>query len=342
MIRELALYGRAALSSSMTFWQTAFGLDGAQLGRVDQSKGAFPGCREASPGGRGSWLGAVLALANGATVAVERLGLALGDEPPNGLPAPEGPTFQQVGDRQVHLPARIRDASQGLVVYGASLEAVRRVLESDGCPFEPVEIGAEQTAIGIFLVSYRDTDLGVYDELGISCTVTPRGRPDMPIGRFIRHLFVNESFTRNAGREVWGYPKEIQELDLVRGEGEASCTLIGDGRRLLSLTLPREPSSSTAAVAVRDYTVLNGVPHRTTLHLTSADQRFRIGGEGVSLSLGASGEHAASDFLRSVNLSEAPLLQLWTERLQGSLSGPQPLGPRQPDTRPANPSAVLA
>ena len=57
------------------------------------------------------------------------------------------------------------------------------------------------------MVQYLDSDLGTYNEFVLALTATLGDR----MGTLIRQLPVNQAFTLEAGRSIWGFPKFMTE-----------------------------------------------------------------------------------------------------------------------------------
>ena len=73
------------------------------------------------------------------------------------------------------------------------------------------------------LMRYEDTDLGQYYEYGTNVMVNPPGSSARGLqalqsaGAFVHHLPVDQSFTLEAGRTIWGYPKVMADFTVRNG-----------------------------------------------------------------------------------------------------------------------------
>ena len=82
-----------------------------------------------------------------------------------------------------------------------------------GDAFEVVESAPGTAQLLIALIDYEDNDLGDYLEVGLTLFVRPAGAGGRGSdGTFIVHLPVDQAFTREAGRTIWGFPKTVQEI----------------------------------------------------------------------------------------------------------------------------------
>ncbi|MFP6638748.1 MAG: acetoacetate decarboxylase family protein [Myxococcota bacterium] len=166
------------------------------------------------------------------------------------------------------------------------------------------------------VVDYRDNDLGDYNEMGVVFFVRPKGQPEAEVGAYIHHLPVNQSFTQQAGLEIWGFPKTVEEIDFSTKENSATCTVTMSGQHVLTLTVPRGGDAETPETSAVGYTLIEGAPHRIEFSRGGKNESTQPGGEGVSLELG---RHLIADELRSLGLPTlTPLLSSWSEHFFGT------------------------
>ncbi len=222
-------------------------------------------------------------------------------------------SIYQIQGQTVTLPAVVRDASSGTVMYLVDRSAARAIVPPE---FEPDEVAPGQTQLCLVVVDYRDNDLGDYDEVGVVFFVRPKGQPDAEVGSYIHHLPVNQSFTQQAGLEIWGFPKTVEKIDFETGADSATCRLEMDGQHVLTLTVPRGGEGETPDTPSIGYSLIEGLPHRLVFSRGGKGEQTTPGGEGVRLALG---DHPMADELRSLGLPDLPpLLSSWSEHFFGS------------------------
>ncbi|WP_186382468.1 acetoacetate decarboxylase family protein [Amycolatopsis rhizosphaerae] len=209
------------------------------------------------------------------------------------------PDFVIQGER-VALPVEIRTATAASAMFLVRAAAVRSVLSYTGLRvFEPLP---GRAICSLAFVRYVDGDLGPYHEFAVAYLIRPPDRGGY--GVFIHWLPVNGGFTMEAGRKIWGFPKELAEIDLGFGGGHAQCT-VRDGDNLVAGLRVRPglrvPAGSTAA-AIDAYTHRDGVLRRTQWSMNPSDVRARPGGAALTL-----GPHPAAEELRSIGLPKRPL-----------------------------------
>ncbi len=219
----------------------------------------------------------------------------------------------EIQGQAVTLPVVVRDASSGTVMYMVDRQAASKIIPPE---FEADEVAPGKTQLCLVVVDYRDNDLGDYDEVGVIFFVRPKGKPDAEVGTYIHHLPVNQAFTQEAGLEIWGFPKTVEEIDFTTSEDAATCRLSMGGQHVLTLTLPRGGDGETPETPALGYTLIGGVPHRIAFSRGGKQEGTRPGGEGVLLELG---QHAVADELRSLGLPDLPpLLSSWSEHFFGT------------------------
>jgi len=234
----------------------------------------------------------------------------------------------EIQGQTVKLPVVVRDASTAAATWLVSADAAQRLVPA---AFEVARVLPGRTPLAIAAIDYRDNDLGDYNEVSITFFVRPKGAPaGVPflgalrdllrgrLGTYIHALPVNQAFTCEAGRTIWGFPKSVQEISIESDGRRARCRLTMDGQHVLSLCLPRGGSRTLPDAETTTYTLIEGVPHRT---------RFTQGGSGVGFSLGGAriqlGSHPLAEALRSLGLPKWSLMSMWTEHMHGRFEAPE-------------------
>ncbi|MCG8588292.1 MAG: acetoacetate decarboxylase family protein, partial [Proteobacteria bacterium] len=188
--------------------------------------------------------------------------------------------------------------------------------------------------LSLAAIDYRDNDLGDYNEVSIAFFVRPRGdRPAIPylgnlldlfrgrLGTFIYRLPVNQSFTRDAGEGIWGFPKTVEQIDMEKTATSCTCRLVMDGQHVLTVTLPRGGERTMSGSSLCTYTLIDGAPHRTRFTQGGTGTGFGRG-SGVALELGG---HPLAEELRSLGLPKRPFMTVWTEHMHGRFDAPEKL-----------------
>ncbi len=237
----------------------------------------------------------------------------------------------EIQGREVRLPAVVREARAGSATYLVSAAAARRLLPDPA--LDVAELLPGRALASLAVIDYIDNDLGDYNEVSISLFVrersAPRGLPflgtalDMARGRlgtYIDWLPVNQSFTRQAGCGIWGFPKTEEEIRFDYAAKRATCTLVAEGKPVLTLSVPRGGARTLPDQKLVTYTMLEGSLHRVCF--VSGADGFGVGLGGAELSLGS---HPYADRLRSLGLPRRALMTSWMERMHGRFEAPEKL-----------------
>ncbi|HVO27331.1 MAG TPA: acetoacetate decarboxylase family protein [Candidatus Margulisiibacteriota bacterium] len=228
------------------------------------------------------------------------------------------PDAYVVQGRTVTMPAVVRDASSGNAVFLVPSAAAQPLV---GDAFEVVEMAPGQTQLILGFVDYRDNDLGDYNEVMMIFVVRPRGKPGEPEGTFIYKLPVNQSFTCEAGRTIWGFPKSVEQIDVDYGDRHVTCKLVMDGQHVFTLTVPRgKADGDTPDMEMATYTYLDGPT--VVRFTTGGPTAVAPGGDGVQLTLGT---HPLADELRQLGLPAPATMSTWMEHMHGSFGMPRTL-----------------
>jgi len=232
------------------------------------------------------------------------------------------PTYEIQG-RTVGFPVEVRDASGGIASFVVPSAAAQRFV---GEAFEVAEFLPRRTLLFLVCVDYRDNDLGDYNEVAINFFVRKRGAPkgipyldawkgmgDGSLSAFTYKMPVNQSFTRDAGATIWGFPKTVENIDFDYSvNGRFSGRLEMDGEMVFRIDLPRGGERSRPAGEGTAYTYINDIPHVTRFTQETHGLGVKFGGAGVELELGP---HSIADDLRSLGLPKKPLMTTWAEKM---------------------------
>jgi hypothetical protein len=234
-------------------------------------------------------------------------------------------TSYEIAGRTVTMPCVVRDASAGTAMFEVDISAARTQVPE---PFRPVETAPGRCQVALAVIDYRDNDLGDYHEVGVTFFVAPTGATDgaadAEAGTFITRLPVDQAFTCEAGRTIWGFPKTVEDIALDYADDSVTCTLRMDGELVVRLTLPRGGTDEMPQLPMVTYSLVDGVPHRTAFSQGGSGSQVLAGGDGVVLELG---DHPVARDLAALGLPAPAQMSTWTERMQGRFDAPEPLAP---------------
>jgi hypothetical protein len=246
-------------------------------------------------------------------------------------------TAQKVSDgvviqgRHVGYPVVVREAASASVTYVVPSAPAREMLPADD--LDVIEILPGRTLLSLACIDYVDNDLGDYNEVSFALFVRPRSAPwQLPYlgpaldfvraraATFIVWLPVDQPFTREAGEKMWGFPKTLETIEFDHSGARATCSLDADGRRVLSLSMPKGGSRRLPESVMTTYTVRNGRTCATRfVSRASGVGFFRT---GIELTLG---EHPMAAWLRSLGLPRSPLAAVWMEHMHATFDAAEAL-----------------
>lgn len=236
-----------------------------------------------------------------------------------------------IDGKTLTMPVAVRRARNWVGNYIVSAPAAQRLIASTG--LEVAEPRPEKALLTVGVVEYDDTDLGAYHEFMVAVIVRRHdARPATPrqrgaevrkgrVGVYIHHLPVDDRFSMDAGRGIWGYPKTLAEFER-RTDGRATVWMLRqDGADAVSMRfrpgwfpMPRQPAPPT-------YTLMDGVLRLTPWNSSPRGMRGRP--RGVDITLGSG---PIADDLRSVGLPKKALLSLHVPEMRATFGAATDLG----------------
>jgi len=198
-------------------------------------------------------------------------------------------TSFEIQGRTVTLPVEVRRARTWAAQFLVDATAASLLMP----PGLTVARVAGRAMAIIPVARYEDGDLGNYNEVGITFLVRAAARKGL--GVYVHHLPVNQQFTLEAGRTIWGYPKFMADIDIVEHPGGARILLASDGEEIMQLDV-RRGWVSIPSRAIPTYTYMDGVL-RETRWTAGGRARARLGGGRLEL-----GSHPIAKELRALGL----------------------------------------
>jgi hypothetical protein len=203
------------------------------------------------------------------------------------------------------MPVKIRKANQHMAMFPVDADAAQRMIDYSGLQvYRPLPGRAIVTLI---LTHFIDGDLGPYDEYSTCVMVQPPGS-DAPgyQSAFVQHMFVDQAFTLEAGRTIWGFPKVMADFTIRDGKQFGFDASIDDQFVLGMEFSPglRVPSALTSREQeLRAYSCLDGLTRESPYEVAFHGARYRPGGARVRL-----GEHPYAKELASLGFPKRALV----------------------------------
>lgn len=233
----------------------------------------------------------------------------------------------RIQGRVVTTPVLVHDAAVGGAVYLVRADAARAVIAYSG--LDIVEVLPGKAVCAVFYADYLGSDLGAYHEFGVIFLVRPPGAAargllaglsEVRRARvFVHWLPVDQTFTLEAGRTIWGFPKELADIDLRLSSPFKRCVLRKDGRLVVDMLLkPGIPLPGTSAVAAPDVCTHNeGTARRVPWSIALRGVRFRPGGALIRL-----GNHPVAKELSELGLPKHALFTMTAAHVRMAFGPP--------------------
>jgi hypothetical protein len=232
----------------------------------------------------------------------------------------------------VDLPILYVDVSNLMAFFAVPTRAVTALLEGTGLKAS-VDMGG-RSIVGLSFYEYRDTTVGVYNEVGLAVPVMDAGVKgrlrdvaDLLLAVekrrtafYVVDLPVTTAAANAAGREIWGYPKFITRIDYsLRGGVVAMAVHDPSGdEAILRFDGRLSPGLPTPPLSLVTFSQLDGRRVRTEVNVRG---RMRASVPLTArLRVGRS-QHPMAQRLRQLKLDgKRPLLVVDTDRFQSRLN----------------------
>lgn len=231
----------------------------------------------------------------------------------------------------VELPILYYDVRNVVALFAVRIAGARSVLAGTG--LEPVPAGAGHAIVGLSFYEYRETTVGVYNEVGLAIFCARAGEPRRAlafvdllrkpqkrrVAAYVVDLPVTTALANAAGRELWGYPKFVTPIEFGLDGRDVDAAVkepdgTGDLCRLAGRLGPGVPAPPLSLLT---YTHLDGALVRTHVDVRG---RVMLRSRGSLVLRVSASEHAMAEHLRALGLDGArPLLAMATERFQSKL-----------------------
>jgi hypothetical protein len=200
------------------------------------------------------------------------------------------------------MPIRVSKADVHSAMFTVDADAAQRLIDYSG--LQVFQVRAGRAVVNLLLTRFVECDLGQYNEFSFCVMVQPPGsdvrglRAFGDAGTFVHRMLVDQSFTLEAGRKIWGYPKILADFTVADGNPFGFGVSV-EGTPLVEMTIGRGlpvpmPSRPQSLLT---YTNIDGTTRETAAEQRTSGMHARIGGATVEL-----GGHAYATELASLGL----------------------------------------
>jgi hypothetical protein len=150
----------------------------------------------------------------------------------------------------IELPVSMRATMAGVIVPARRDWVARRL--PDG--LTPIRGGWGTAPVWLLSVDYHDIGGGAlrpYRELTVTLGAVPDGSLSLPYlspllqtGGYVWHMAVTHEPARAFGKEVWGYPKSVADIETDRREGGTQTTVAAEGSHFITMDVKEPPTIS--------------------------------------------------------------------------------------------------
>ncbi|QLL06998.1 acetoacetate decarboxylase family protein [Mycobacterium vicinigordonae] len=222
------------------------------------------------------------------------------------------------------MPVVIRKADQHSAMFSVDAKAAQRLIDYSG--LQVFEYLPGRAIVLQLLVRYIDGDLGRYHEYGTAFLVNRPGthakgfRAMANAATFIHRLPVDQEFTLEAGRTIWGYPKIMADFNVHEGR-KFTFDVSAEGQLIAGIEFsPGLPHPAMKAQTLTTYSHLDGVTRETSSTMTTTGARTRLGGARIRL-----GDHPYGKELAALGLPKRALMTQSVANVEMSFDDARPL-----------------
>jgi hypothetical protein len=228
----------------------------------------------------------------------------------------------------VALPILYYDDSQCMGLFLVDHAAAQAMVSDRG--LEAVRVAGGKALAGVAFYEYRETSIGVYNEVGVAIAVVPAATPApaLPllsmlgsldkgrVGFFIVDLPVTTAAACAAGREIWGYPKFVTPIQFSL-EGARFSGAVADpagAGNIVEMSGDAGFGTPGPILNLILYSRRDSALLRTLVNTRGGGRTCLAG--SMRLRVGAS-QHPMAQRLRALGLADArPALVMHSRRLQ--------------------------
>jgi len=234
--------------------------------------------------------------------------------------------------RNLGFPTLFHDGFSCMGIFSVPVAVANDIIADSG--FEVEEIAPGKAGFSLICVHYEDTECGVYNEIAFAFFIKKPGSGwripyvslwwDMLRGKIASYTWrlpVTSVLAQQAGIQMWGFPKTLEDIRYEKTNGQITFTIHGeDGQEFMRYSMPDGGTVTPKTISPPVYSVFEGAHHVS--HLTQAYENVSYVPRGGTLTLG---DHPLVEPLKRMGLPRKPLIASWMGHLNFSMSSPKKL-----------------
>ncbi|MBW2396500.1 MAG: acetoacetate decarboxylase family protein [Deltaproteobacteria bacterium] len=245
----------------------------------------------------------------------------------------------EIEGEDLGYPTLFREGSSAAALFVVDAGAAQQLIEGTG--FEIAEIAPGRGILAFTCVHYTDKDCGVYEETAQAFFVRRLDDEDsflssVPgVGRYLStwrdfltgrvasytwRLQVTTRLSQQCGLQMWGFPKELADIEFEQNDGRLRCSLRMEDRPVFQFSMKAGGRKTPAPITSSVYSIYQGEPHVSHLTQSYRETGYALGGATIVL-----GDHPLADAFRSLGLPKTPLFSTWNGHLCFSMTAPEKL-----------------
>jgi len=237
--------------------------------------------------------------------------------------------YQWKMDRDGHsvkIPAFYYDNSMLNAIYTASTEKVKKLLPAQDMRL--LEMMPGRCFVVFTAFEYRACDLDPYNEFSIAFLINHEERqfPALSVALqylqkhlklYVWQLPVTTEIARYGGVELYGYPKFLADIKFTKSSANLECNLAEKGKKILTLTGKKLKTSKEDILRYSTFSEKDGIALMANLHINPLEFSQSLSSDSCSLKL--YDEHPIGQRLRTLELSDNPVLYQYAPQFEGIL-----------------------
>lgn len=221
----------------------------------------------------------------------------------------------------VTLPVEYRKWTMATAAFPAPISQLRDILPDR---LSPLRLLPRKGAVVMFSAEYQDAGpLDTYNEVGVMIPALHENDPGqwgisplslLRLGRsyvkaYVQYLPVTTEEAQSLG-EIWGYPKEVAEVNIEDDDRTRRVSVHSDGKHVLTFEVDHAQTRQQS-VDLYPYTGQQGAV-RARIE-TQGEYAIRPFSNRASYTLG---DHPQANILRSLDMGERPLSRVYATNLK--------------------------